>query len=333
MPRRNVAVAATVRRDRERPQLVDVTREEATRFAGGGRAIERELVDRHKRIAAPPLPRSSEALAEAVADQERERAQRKRQRDRQARQEYREYLISTGRDPEEFMDEGDDGPSDKARSAPRPTNREALARLQQEADEYDASSGDRFSDRDDEASVPTRRAPGVITDERDLQPLVPARSNSRREAPVFAANQPTVGDVDRLWDWIRADNNTRFIGHKLASSVELHNLMIACAQGEHAANGPVSLVRSLYLQTAPEHPHIGFGILVPVLLPEKVAGLHLYLRADHRGQIAEIAPSLLDVAAKVMPGVRLAVMDANPKWGGFMLSLGFVPHTIFLQEK
>lgn len=114
---------------------------------------------------------------------------------------------------------------------------------------------------------------------------------------------------------------------RVEHSQQLHALIARVVHGEQSAT---SLARALYLADAPNHPHIGFAVLVPILLPEKMSGVHVYLRPDMRGYIEQFMPSLLTLAQQTIPGMRLAIMDAKPEWARMLTGYGFVQHTVFI---
>ena len=148
--------------------------------------------------------------------------------------------------------------------------------------------------------------------------------------------QPVViEDTDRLWDWLRADAQSgyRFFGATFTNSMSLHNTVRALQQAED--NG-VGLLRAIYVVgQSPSPQHIGFVMLNPIMTDERVALAHVYLRADVRGRLAQLLPSLLQLAAQEMPEFRIAVLPADVTqrrlYESLLGPLGFVAHTILVK--
>lgn len=147
----------------------------------------------------------------------------------------------------------------------------------------------------------------------------------------LAAHALRVGDIDRLWDWIRADRQDEvkaFLGRSFTTSVELHQFLWMIASLEPKG---LAVIRALYWG----HEHFGFAMLAPILAQERTALMHLYLTQQARGSLFNIAGPLVDVASRVLPGVHLAVSSLDQQWAklhrAVLQPLGFVEHTMFVR--
>ena len=160
-------------------------------------------------------------------------------------------------------------------------------------------------------------------------------------APTPAA-QPRIGlrplaveDVDRLWDWLRADadGGAAFFGRTFKHSMELHQMMVQLGQAEAHS---VGLLRALYYEAdEAASQHLGFVALAPILSTEKVAVLHVYLRPDVRGQLPTLASHIVENATRLLPSYQLAVLalGAHARLYRQMLTpLGFAEHVIFVRQ-
>lgn len=307
--------SATVRRD-QRPQVNDVTTDELRRFDGGS-ALTQHMRAEMQRVNRRSVPDPNE-LGDLLRERDAEERARHEAATRRSRQEYDDYLASR---PRNAPPVGDDENSDelepaKVRLGSGRGNQRLVDQLEIEAQSQRQPR--RLEPTYDRTDLPGNRESQLLTDDVDDEP----------EPSPLSAKRCTLADVDRLWDWIRqdADAGARFLGATMQTSQQLHTLMKTIASGEATR---ASVARAIYDGDA----HIGFGVLLPVLIREKMAGLHLYLRADVRGSLTSLLPSLLAFAHDIMPGVRLAVMDGHPSMAGLLATQGFVMHTIFVEDK
>lgn len=140
----------------------------------------------------------------------------------------------------------------------------------------------------------------------------------------------TVRDVDRLWDWIRADadNGQSFLGTLVKSSLELHKFLQQIVASEKDG---IAIIRSLH---GGEH-HLGFAMLAPILTDERTAIMHIYLEKAYRGGLAQIVGPLVDMAEQVAPGVHLAVWSPDDTWARLHRKLltpfGFTERVMFIR--
>lgn len=151
-------------------------------------------------------------------------------------------------------------------------------------------------------------------------------------APLVAT-PATIGDIDRLWDWIRGDGDggASFFSYVVTSSVMLHRTFAALERSEQDAAPIHARIRAL---TCGDH-HVGFAMLLPVLREERAALMHIYLRPEVRGMLATLLPLLVDLAAAAVPGYTLAVIGHDAALTRLhrtlLAPIGFVEHTMFLR--
>lgn len=342
---------------RAKARVVNVAAEEARRF-GGESHLTRDMRDRVRRSAAAPSLLAPDALAAAVREQDEDERRKHADEDRRAKREYDAFLAGrAGRELPQDDDDLDGEPvdiDDDGYVTPRGSN-PVRDRLEREAAATRGASGNSGR-RDDALERLRREAEDAARNIREATPgpqmqvdverrptherMVsrPSMAVSREDtlltdapaAPTaddMAARQCTLADVDRLWDWIRADGDAgaRFVGKTLGNSQQLHALMTTIAKGEATR---ASLARSIYLGDM----HAGFVVLLPILLIEKMAAVHVYLRVDVRGLLPGMLPSLLNLAAQVMPDIKLAVMGMSPSLDKLLHPYGFRMQTVFLQE-
>lgn len=146
------------------------------------------------------------------------------------------------------------------------------------------------------------------------------------EARVLAAE-----DVDRLWDWIRGDEDggQHFLGMQFPTSLALH-AVIRQISGESERAG-LSILRSLFWR----QQHFGFLMLAPILARERTALCHIYLRHDARGGLAQLVHPLVSIAEQLAPNIHLAVYSPDESWERLhkqvLAPLGFSKHAMFIR--
>lgn len=133
-------------------------------------------------------------------------------------------------------------------------------------------------------------------------------------AHSVTVREVTDEDVDRLWDWVRAeaDKGQRFLGRVMTTSKQLHEWV--------ATFGP-----HLYAITDVDD-HVGFVGFNPIVYPAGMPGqavVHLFLSAPVRGQMHRIVPQLLDLAAVQYPGVTLRIITTEPGFAKLLQPFGF----------
>jgi len=137
----------------------------------------------------------------------------------------------------------------------------------------------------------------------------------------LALRDPTVGDVDRLWDWIRSDDAVTQRDFNVATSVELHEKMRILARS--VADGQ-AVMHALSWRG----DHVGFATIHPIL--GSIGLAHLYLRPASRGQGVWIARSLLREAATRYPTLDLAITTEDPRVERFARRAGFTQTQYFV---
>lgn len=161
--------------------------------------------------------------------------------------------------------------------------------------------------------------------------LTPTPAPTPTPTPVLSLRAATVDDLDRLWDWVRADGDhgASFFSKPMPSSVALHTFVSALGQAEVQG---LAAIRSVVF----EENHLGFAMLLPILASERTAMMHIYLRADVRGHLAQLVPTLVDLAAQTVPGYALAVISHDATLArmhrALFAPLGFAEHTMFLRQ-
>lgn len=153
--------------------------------------------------------------------------------------------------------------------------------------------------------------------------------------PYVTTFPPTIEDTDRLWDWVRSDddNGQAFFSIALANSRQLHDVIQGLVNAEARGTG---LVRSIYVvQSKTARVHVGTAALVPILSTERTAMMHIYLSQNVRGELARIAPPLIEEAASLVPGYHLAVYSPDEKWRrihrAILTPLGFAEQVMFVR--
>lgn len=131
--------------------------------------------------------------------------------------------------------------------------------------------------------------------------------------PAFALSDPTIGDVDRLWDWIREDGSARVAAFGATSSVELHRSMTELLR--HAAEGLAAL-HSLYWRDT----HVGFAALAPILGTQ--AQIHIYLAPSIRGRGLPLVRRALAAARQRYPTLELVAITEDRRLAHFAQRAG-----------
>lgn len=163
----------------------------------------------------------------------------------------------------------------------------------------------------------------------------PAPAPTARAAELVA---PLIlpEDVDRLWDWLRADPTSAqsFFGLMPKNSMQLHRIFATLGECEQSG---VGLARAIYLEgPTGGREHIGFGMLAPIMGAEKLAVVHLYLSPARRGYLAQLAAALLELTAQHLPpGFKFAIIPSDVTqtrlYGQVLQPLGFTTHTIYVR--
>jgi hypothetical protein len=117
---------------------------------------------------------------------------------------------------------------------------------------------------------------------------------------AISTREVTEADVDRLWDWIRTDEDkgARFLGSACATSAHMRQRLTVYLQMgtlvavDDAASGVPM--------------HIGFASVHPT--SELTAAVHLYLQPAIRGRLTQVGPPLLREAQEAAAGKTLMVV-------------------------
>lgn len=264
---------------------------------------------------------SGASIEELLVEQTRQEQERSDRQTYEAQQEYQAFLEGRQRrglppPNEQDCDEhvaGSDEP-DQGGDDARPTQA-AIDRLFAEA----RAAADRVS----VGSVRETLAHGsIVKSDRDLQPLVNRElQNISVAGPTLTYRTVTLGDVDRLWDWLRRyPQATGFCGITPASSVALHQTMTELVSGE--SNG-TSCVRAIDANGQ----HVGFVAFTPIMHRELAAGLHIY--AQH--PMHDVLPIAVQLGELLLPGFKLS-MVGDDRQRALFESYGFATKTVFVQR-
>lgn len=148
--------------------------------------------------------------------------------------------------------------------------------------------------------------------------------------PALSLRPVEVEDLDRMWDWIRADvdQGAAFFSRPIANSLELHQVFRGLLDAETRGFG---LVRSIGIAQT----HLGFLMLAPMLTTERVTLMHVYLSLEYRNELARVAAALMDEVQALVPEYQLAVYSASDAWARLhwkvLEPLGFARHTLFVR--
>jgi len=177
--------------------------------------------------------------------------------------------------------------------------------------------------------------PSALPDSAIFGPPAVAAAPSTALTPGLHLLTPTQEDTDRLWDWIRADADRGevFFGKLMKTSQELHDLMrdlVVLHEPQMTA-----LARSIwFIDGRGVRHHIGTTIFAPILSTERVALVHLFLRKDVRGNLANFIRPILDAGRGLVPGYHLAFFAMEPGMLAFgqqtLVPLGFKAFTMFV---
>tara|TARA_R110002051_G_scaffold179045_5_gene248901 strand:- start:1383 stop:2000 length:618 start_codon:yes stop_codon:yes gene_type:complete len=155
--------------------------------------------------------------------------------------------------------------------------------------------------------------------------LAPAPTSSPTPSPRSIDLRPlTVGDVDRLWDWIRADGQARMDEWGVDSSVSLHANMKYL--DELSGHGRCA-VYAVYVKGA----HVGQVSIAPLLKTQGI--MHIFLAQSVRGPLglSILRKGLANVQDK-HPGIELLAMTNDPRLAKLLNRIG-LGHTQYVLSK
>lgn len=122
-------------------------------------------------------------------------------------------------------------------------------------------------------------------------------------------------DIDRLWDWIREDEDRGqvFLGFQPATARELYGMFATRFSGQ-----PDTAAWAI-----DEHEvHQGFAMFNPIT-PQLTATVHLYLAPMVRGRFLDIVQRLLAILDTQYPLLSLAVVTPDPARARLYRQAGF----------
>lgn len=132
----------------------------------------------------------------------------------------------------------------------------------------------------------------------------------------------SVEDVDRLWDWARADVEgvEAFLGKQFTNSRALFADIAKLAEQERNSHAAFFAIRE-------SDALRGFVLLWPIYREQgknPVATTHIYLEPDTQGRLPALLPQLMNEADRLAPGVNLCVITQRQEWATMLQSAGFV---------
>ena len=175
--------------------------------------------------------------------------------------------------------------------------------------------------------------PGVAPRFVEVSKPAPASSPAQDAPPTpsnvtpFAAPKPdqvdlsplSVEDVDRLWDWVRADREgtTAFLGHTHPNSQAFFYQIGQIAQKELDGS---AWMRSIVKGDA----LIGFVILDPITKTKNPVGTcHIYISQNVRGELPKLLPSILAEGDQQLPNITYFVATQDEAMSALLQSAGF----------
>lgn len=145
-----------------------------------------------------------------------------------------------------------------------------------------------------------------------------------KAASAVSLRQTTVDDVDRLWDWIRADRDgtTAFLGHSHQNSRAFFEQVGQIAAKEQSG---VAWMRSI----ARGDDLIGFVILDPITRGTSPVGTcHIYINPETRGQLPALLPSILADGDRQLPNMTYFVATQDEALSSLLKSAGFTAQIV-----
>lgn len=239
--------------------------------------------------------------------------------------------------------EGEDSESSEAADEPVELTREMFDKAVQEQVQRVFQAQQEKLSREAQTQAPVRSAtaaapahpaaefdPTMRRIEQNGKQLMGNASGIIRHPSGLSIAPLTLVDIDRLWDWIRADDDRgkSFLSRDVRTSIELHQYMMAIVNSE---KDHLAMIRAVH----GGDQHLGFAMLAPILAEERTAIMHVYLQKEFRGSLAQIVGPLVDMAQAVVPGVHLAVWSPDDTWARLHRKLltphGFTERVMFIR--
>ena len=136
----------------------------------------------------------------------------------------------------------------------------------------------------------------------------------------------TVDDVDRLWDWVRADKDgtSAFLGATFENSRALFTYVEKVAEQERNSHAAFYAIRE-------PDALLGFVLLWPIFREQgknPVATTHVYLEPESRGRLSALLPMLMAEADRIAPSLDLRVVTTRSEWATMLQAVGFESHLV-----
>lgn len=256
----------------------------------------------------------SEALADAVRDQEARDRDHNERTQREADEQYQRFLDGRQSNNDEEVIEIDDNgrvidPVDQRPRGRELSNDDAVAAIYAEADR--AAARIRQNSR--------RSTP--------VTPLVQPPSEPAQAASPVQMRAIDTPDIDNLWDWLRHDPNPTGVMFfkKFGTSRDLHDYVESYSKH----------IRAIDAMSNGRYTHIGFFVLFPVDTSSQTAMLHVYLAPSVRGHFDKIFPYVLTGSRQLIPPTMNLVIhpghnDVNA-FGRLVAPYQFTAETMFVQ--
>ena len=148
--------------------------------------------------------------------------------------------------------------------------------------------------------------------EAELPPIDPADLASAL-GDSLQSRGVTEADVDRLWDWVRADDDKgkAFCGVVPETSKHLRQLLTAF--GPHL----------FALEDSAQEGESHIGLAAVQLFEPNRAAVHLYLAKVARGDARRLLPQLMEMAEGAFPGRTFVIITEDAAAARLYRSIGF----------
>lgn len=155
-------------------------------------------------------------------------------------------------------------------------------------------------------------------------PPAPQAVAAPTPAPAPALNLTIVSyaDVDRLWDWARADaaGVHAFLGQVPPHGQAMYDTINAILAQEKAGE---ALLRSIYISGERGPVHIGFFALQPIVRASGIGMVRCYFTTSLREAQVKFIPILLDIVAAQEPSLSLTLVTGDYAFAQQVAAHGF----------